>query len=58
MRLALLRWIFVVRIISFKLLYALVILRHARRRLVSIGVTHNPTAEWLAGQVTDDFPQG
>jgi transposase InsO family protein len=48
--------LFVVRTISFKLLYGLVILRHARRRLVSIGVTHNPTAEWLAGQVTDAFP--
>src|SRR5271168_2437032 len=34
----------------------LLILRHARRRLVSIGVTNNPTAEWIAGQVTDAFP--
>jgi len=48
--------LFVVRTISFKLLYGLVILRHARRRLVSIGVTSNPTAEWIAGQVTDAFP--
>ena len=45
--------LFVVRTISFKLLYGLVILRHARRRLVSIRVTDNPTAEWIAGQVTD-----
>ena len=37
--------LFVVRTISFKLLYGLVILRHARRRLVSISVTNNPTAE-------------
>ena len=48
--------LFVVRTISFKLLYGLVILRHARRRLVSIKVTNNPTAEWIAGQVTDAFP--
>jgi hypothetical protein len=48
--------LFVVRTISFNLLYGLVILRHARRRLVSIGVTNNPTAEWIAGQVTDAFP--
>ena len=48
--------LFVVRTISFKLLYGLVILRHARRRLVSIGVTNNPTADWIAGQVTDAFP--
>jgi transposase InsO family protein len=48
--------LFVVRTISYKLLYGLVILRHARRRLVSIRVTNNPTAEWIAGQVTDAFP--
>ena len=48
--------LFVVRTISFKLLYGLVILRHARRRLVTISVTSNPTAAWLAGQVTDAFP--
>jgi transposase InsO family protein len=47
--------LFVVRTISFKLLYGLVILRHAHRRLVSIRVTNNPTAEWIAGQVTDAF---
>jgi hypothetical protein len=49
--------LFVVPTISFKLLYGLVILRHARRRLVAISVTtNNPTAEWIAGQVTDAFP--
>jgi hypothetical protein len=48
--------LFVVRTISFKLLYGLVILRHARRRLVTINVISNPTAAWLAGQVTDAFP--
>ena len=47
--------LFVVRTISFKLLYCLVILRHARRRLVTISVTSNPTAEWIAGHVTDAF---
>jgi hypothetical protein len=50
--------LFVVRTISFKLLCGLVILRHARRRLVRISVTSNPTAEWIAGQVTDAFPLG
>jgi transposase InsO family protein len=48
--------LFVVRTISFKLLYGLVILRHARRRLVRVAVTTNPTAEWIAGQVTEAFP--
>jgi transposase InsO family protein len=48
--------LFVVRTISFRLLYGLVILRHARRRLITISMTSNPTAEWIAGQVTDAFP--
>ena len=48
--------LFVVRTISFKLLYGLVILHHGRRRLVRIAVTSNPTAEWIAGQVTEAFP--
>jgi hypothetical protein len=48
--------LFVVRTISFKLLYGLVILHHARRRLARIAVTTNPTAEWIAGQVTEAFP--
>ena len=48
--------LFVVHTISFRLLYGLVILRHSRRRLVTISVTSNPTAEWIAGQVTDAFP--
>jgi transposase InsO family protein len=39
-----------------QLLYGLVILRHARRRLVTISVTTNPTAEWIAAKVTDAFP--
>jgi transposase InsO family protein len=48
--------LFVVRTISLKLLYGLVILRHARRQLVTISITTNPTAQWIAGQVTDAFP--
>jgi transposase InsO family protein len=30
--------------------------RHARRRLVRISVTSNPTAAWLACQINDAFP--
>jgi transposase InsO family protein len=33
-----------------------VILRHARRRLVTISVITNPSAQWTAGQETDAFP--
>jgi Integrase core domain len=48
--------LFVVRTISFKQLYGLVILGHARRALARIAVTSNPTAQWIAGQVTEAFP--
>ena len=50
--------LFVVRTISFKLLCGLVVLRHARRRLVTIGVSSNPSAEWIAGQVTERLSLG
>src|ERR1039458_7514873 len=43
--------LFVVRTISFKLLYGLVILRHARRRLVSVSATSKPTAVRVARRV-------
>jgi hypothetical protein len=48
--------LFVARIISFKLLYGLVILGHLRSQMVRIAVTTNLTAEWIAGQVTEAFP--
>ena len=46
----------IVPTIGFKLLFILVILRHQRRRLISLSVTSNPTAEWIARQITDAFP--
>ena len=48
--------LFVVPTIGFKLLYALVIITHHRRQLVWINVTSNPTAEWIAQQITEAFP--
>ena len=48
--------LFVVPTIGFKLLYALVIVRLERRDLVWINVTSNPTAEWIARQITEAFP--
>ena len=48
--------LFVVPTIGFKLLYGLVILRLERRRLVWTNVTANPTAEWIARQITEAFP--
>ena len=46
----------IVPTVGFKLLFVLVILRHQRRRLISLAVTTNPTAEWIARQITDAFP--
>lgn len=48
--------LFIVPTISFGLLYALVIVRLDRRELVWINVTANPTAEWIARQITEAFP--
>jgi transposase InsO family protein len=47
---------FVVPTAFFKLLYALVILGHERRRLIGFGIIAHPTAEWIARQVTEAFP--
>jgi transposase InsO family protein len=48
--------LFVVPTIGFNLLYAFVIIRLDRRDLVWINVTTNPTAEWIAHQITEAFP--
>ena len=48
--------LFVVPTIGIKLLYGFVIIRLDRRHLVWIGVTTNPTAEWVARQITEAFP--
>jgi hypothetical protein len=48
--------LFVVPTIGFDLLYAFVIVRFDRRDLIWISVTANPTAEWVARQITEAFP--
>ena len=48
--------LFVVPTIGLKLLYGFVIVRLARRHLAWINVTTNPTAEWIARQITEAFP--
>jgi transposase InsO family protein len=48
----------VVPTINFRVLFVLVILRHERRRLISLSVTNHPTAEWIARQITEAFPWG
>jgi len=48
--------LFVVPIVGFDLLYVLVIIGLERRDLVWINVTANPTAQWIAHQITEAFP--
>jgi transposase InsO family protein len=48
--------LFVVPTIGFDLLYAFVIVRLGRRDIVWINVSANPTAEWVARQITEAFP--
>jgi len=45
--------LFVVPTISFRLLYGLLILRHGRRQIMSLGATAHPTAEWIARQLIE-----
>jgi transposase InsO family protein len=45
--------LFVVPTISFRLLYGLLILRHDRRRILWLGTTTHPTAEWIARQLIE-----
>src|SRR5262249_55202408 len=47
--------LFVVPTVSFRLLYGLLILQHGRRKLLWVGVTAHPTAEWIARQLTEAY---
>ena len=48
--------LFVAPTIGFNLLYGFILVRLARRRLVWVAVTPNPTAEWIARQISEAFP--
>ena len=47
---------FVVATATFRILYAVIILDHNRRRVIHFDVTRNPTQAWLAQQITEAFP--
>jgi putative transposase len=47
---------FVVPTVTHKVLFMLLILAHARRRVVHVHITEHPTAQWAAHQVVDAFP--
>jgi len=44
---------FVVAAATFRILYAIIVVDHNRRR---VDVTGNPTRAWLARQITEAFP--
>jgi len=47
---------FTVPTATFRILFAFVMLRHDRRRVVHFNVTAHPTAEWTAQQIAEAFP--
>jgi putative transposase len=47
---------FVVPTITHTVLFVLLILGHARRRVVHVNITEHPTAPWTAQRVVDAFP--
>jgi hypothetical protein len=49
--------LFVVPTVTFRLLFALVILAHDRRQIVHVAVTEHPTAPWTAQQLRNAFSE-
>ncbi len=47
---------FTVPTATFRVLFAFVVLRHDRRKVVHFNVTEHPTAEWTAQQIIEAFP--
>jgi len=47
---------FTVPTVTFRVLFAFVVLRHDRRMVVHFNATAHPTAEWTAQQIVEAFP--
>jgi transposase InsO family protein len=47
---------FAVPTIRFQVLYVFLVLAHDRRRILHVGVTAHPTAQWTAQQLREAFP--
>jgi putative transposase len=47
---------FTVPMITFRVLYVFLVLRHDRRGVVHFNITTNPTARWAAQQIVEAFP--
>jgi len=48
---------FLVPTLTFRLLFAFVVLRHDRRELLHVHVTDHPSAVWTARQIIETFPE-
>jgi putative transposase len=47
---------FTVHTVGFNVLFGLVVLAHARRKVVHFNATEHPTAQWTAQQLVEAFP--
>jgi len=47
---------FIVPTIRFKLLFALIVLSHSRRKVLHFNITENPAAQRTAQQIVEFFP--
>jgi transposase InsO family protein len=47
---------FTVPTVRFQILYVFLVLAHDRRRILHLGVTQHPSAEWTAQQLREAFP--
>jgi len=47
---------FVVPTLTYRLLFAFIVLRHDRRELLHVNVTDHPTSAWTAQQIVETFP--
>ena len=48
---------FTVPTATFRILFAFVVLKHDRRKVIHFNVTEYPTAEWTAQQIVEVFPE-
>jgi hypothetical protein len=47
---------FTVPTVGFKVLFVLVVVAHARRRILHFNVTDHPAAQWTTQQLVEAFP--
>jgi len=48
---------FAISTLTFKLLYAFLIIEHGRRKILHCNVTAHPTSEWVVQQLKEAFPE-